>query len=106
MSAAEKILIAEETVAGHQSQLGTVETVLEMAEQVVATGEKSSRCLQRFFRVLLILSVVAAIAIVAKKVMGGKCATGEEPAPESETVPGETPNDDGGAVPDGDAAAS
>ena len=102
MSAAEKILIAEETVARLQGQLGTVETVLEMAEQVAATGEKSRRCLQRFFRVLLILSVVAAIAIVVKKVMGGKCATGEEPAPESES----TPDDDGEAVPDGDAAAS
>ena len=103
MSAAEKILIAEETVARLQGQLGTVETVLEMAEQVAATGEKSRRCLQRFFRVLLILSVVAAIAIVVKKVMGGRCATGEEPEPESEST---SDDDDGEVVPDGDAAAS
>ena len=81
MSAAEKILIAEETVARLQGQLGTVETVLEMAEQVAATGEKSRRCLQRFFRVLLILSVVAAIAIVVKKVMGWQMRHGRRTGP-------------------------
>ena len=44
MGAVDKILIAEETVAGLQSQLRTVETVLEAAEQVAATGVQVYFC--------------------------------------------------------------
>lgn len=106
MSATEKILIAEETVAGLQDQLGTVETVLEIAEGVAVSGDKGSRCARRLFRLLLILSVVAVVAVVVKKVVGGRCATDQEQTPESEYTPADEPNDDGEAATDEDPAAS
>ena len=112
MSAAEKILIAEETVAGFQRQLKAVEAVLETAEQVAVKGARAGRWLRRLFRVLLILSAFAVVAMILKKVMGGRFSTGEESAPESESTSDDPPNDDGGApagdevAPDGDATAS
>lgn len=108
MSAAtEKILFAEETVAGLQSQLRTVETVLETAEQVVATGEKAGRCLRRAFSVLLVISVVAAIALIVKKVMGGRCSMSGDSASDSESVPAVAASDVGDeASADEEASAS
>ncbi len=95
MNATEKILVAEETVSRLQSQLGTVETVLETAEQIVATGEKAGRRLRRFFQVLLFLSVVAVIVTVVKKVVGDRCSTGEEPTSDSESNPDDVASDAG-----------
>ena len=43
MSARDQILMAEEKVAGLQSQLSTVGAVLETAEQIVVEGEKAGR---------------------------------------------------------------
>lgn len=87
MGAAEKILIAEETIAGVQDHLRTVETVLETAEQVVATGEKAGRYFGRAFRVLLLISAVIAVALVVKKVMGDRCSMGGDAPSDSESSP-------------------
>jgi translation initiation factor 2B subunit (eIF-2B alpha/beta/delta family) len=76
MSAVDQIIMAEEKVAEFQSQLATVESVLEKAEQVAVTGEKAGRCLRRSFRVLLAISIVAAIALIVKKVMAGRSPGG------------------------------
>ncbi len=113
MGAAEKIMFAEEQVAGLQSHLSTVESVLETAEQVVATGEKAGRCLRRFVRVLLVISIVAAVVMIARKVMGDGRRTGQKAADEAESTPDaavsdlgdETPPDDD-AAPAGDEDAS
>ena len=102
MSAVDKILIAEETVAGLQSQLRTVETVLEAAEQVAATGEKAGRSLRRFLRVLLLLSVVAIVVMVVKKFMGRQLPGDDTGAIDSESVPDADVPDGDDAAPDGD----
>ncbi len=106
MNATEKILVAEETVSRLQGQLGTVETVLETAEQIVATGEKAGRRLRRFFQVLLFLSVVAIIVTVVKKVVGDRCSTGEEPTPASEAISDTVEPDAGDDAPADDEGAS
>ena len=105
MNAVEKILIAEETVAGLQSQLSTVETVLETAEHIAVTGEKAGRSLRRFFRVLLLLSVVAVVVVVIKNVMGDRCSMGKEPASDSESSPDDVVSDAGDDGSAGDEAA-
>jgi len=104
MSAVDQIIMAEEKVAEFQSQLATVESVLEKAEQVAVTGEKAGRCLRRSFRVLLAISIVAAIALIVKKVMAGRSP---EMAPEiidsGSTVDAELEEavpDDGGSIED------
>ena len=81
MGALEKIAFAEEKVAELQTQLGTVESVLEKAEEVVITGEKAGRFLSRTVKVLLAVSIIAVIALVVRKVRGG-CNVG----PESEVI--------------------
>ncbi|MEA3501733.1 MAG: hypothetical protein U9R47_03095 [Actinomycetota bacterium] len=113
MGAVEKIMLAEEKVAGLQSQLSTVESILDKAEQVAVTGEKAGRGLRRFVQILLLLSIVAAVVLVVKKLMGdgcpmGKKATGDtEPTPDSTVseVGDETPTRNE-ASPGGDADAS
>ena len=87
MTGVEKILVAEETVAGIQSQLSTVETILETAEHVAVAGENAGRSFRRFFRVLLLLSVVAIVVMIVKKAIGDRCCMGEESAPDSESNP-------------------
>lgn len=113
MGAVEKIVILEEQVSGLQSQPGTVETVLEKAEQVAVTGEKAGRCLRRSLRVLLALSVIAIIVLIVKKVMGDGCPFGNKTADDVESTPeavdADTSDDasaDDEATPDGDADAS
>ena len=89
MSAREQILMAEEKVAGLQSQLSTVGAVLETAEQIVVEGEKAGRLLRRIFRYLLIASIIAAVVLAVRKMMGGRCLAGRsmtdepDPAPEA-----------------------
>jgi hypothetical protein len=108
MTGVERILVAEETVAGLQSQLSTVETILETAEQVAVTGENAGRFLRRFFRILLLLSVVAVVVMIVKKVMGDRCCMGEESAPDSESGPetGAPDHVDDEAASDGDTDAT
>lgn len=72
MTAVEKIVIAEEKVAGLQDHLATVETVLEKAEEFAGEGQKAGRCLHRLFRLLLLVSIIAVVVMVVKKMMGGR----------------------------------
>ena len=68
----EKIVAAEDKVAGLQDQLATVGTVLETAEQIAVEGKKAGRCFRRLFKLLLLISIVAVIVMVVKKVMAGR----------------------------------
>ena len=70
MNALEKIVVAEEKVAGLQDQLATVGTVLETAEQIAVEGQKVGRCFRRLFKVLLLISIVAIVVMVVKKYVG------------------------------------
>ena len=70
MTALEKIVVAEDKVAGLQDQLATVGTVLETAEHVAAEGQKVGRCFRRLFKVLLLISIVAIVVMVVKKFVG------------------------------------
>ncbi|MEA2010785.1 MAG: hypothetical protein U9N78_08775 [Actinomycetota bacterium] len=106
MSATEKVLIAEGIVSGLQDQLGTVETVLEIAEGVAVSEENAGRCARRLFRLLLILSLVGVVALVVKKVAANRCTTSQEQATESEHTPADPSNNDGEAATDEDPAAS
>ncbi len=81
MNAVEKIVYAEERVAGLQDSLQVVEDVLEKAEQVAVAGEKAGRCARRSLRVLVILGVVVVGVVVAKKLMDRRAA-GLAPEPE------------------------
>jgi len=84
MTAIETIAMAEEKIAGIQSQLSTVESVLERAEHVVVAGEKAGGTLRRLLKLVLLISVVAAIAMVVRKFMNDGCpfskGADEEPA--------------------------
>ena len=110
MSVTEKIVIVEDTVAGVQNQLDTVGSILDSAEQISITAEKTGRSLGRAFKVLLVISVVAVIVAIAKKVMGDRCFMGgeEEVVIEAETtsedVDSDTDTDE--AAPSGDENAS
>ena len=72
MNALEKIVAAEEKVAGLQDQLATVGTVLETAEQIAVEGKKVGRCFRRLFKVLLLVSIAAVVVMVVKKFVGRK----------------------------------
>ena len=87
MGAVEKIMIAEEKVSGLQDQLRVVESVLEKAEQVAVTGEKAGRGLRRLVQVLLLISVVAIIVMIARKVMGDGCPFGNKAIEDVELTP-------------------
>lgn len=112
MSAVEKIRIAEDRVADLQDQLSTVESVLEKAETVIVAGEKTGRGLRRFFKLLLIIGVVAVIVVIIRKVMGGDSGARDEPTFEPAPVdagsvaeaPAETEGD-AGTDDNSDAAA-
>jgi len=77
MNALEKIVAAEEKVAGLQDQLATVGTVLETAEQMAVEGQKVGRCFRRLFKVLLLISIVAVVVMVVKKLVGRKSLENE-----------------------------
>jgi len=77
MNALEKIVAAEEKVAGLQDQLATVGTVLETAEQMAVEGQKVGRCSRRLFKVLLLISIVAVVVMVVKKLVGRKSLENE-----------------------------
>ncbi|MCJ7781083.1 MAG: hypothetical protein MUQ27_09675 [Acidimicrobiia bacterium] len=79
MTAVEKIVIAEEKVAELQDHLATVETVLEKAEEFAGKGQKAGGCVRRLFQLLLLVSIIAVVAVVVKKMKGGR-------APEYEPV--------------------
>ena len=115
MSVAETIMVAEEKVAGIQDQLAVVESVLETAEHITVTAEKTGRGLRRVVKVLLVISVIAAIAMVVKKLMGDRCSMGKEEevvietSETSETVDTDSVDDapaDDETAPEGDADAS
>jgi hypothetical protein len=72
MTALDKIVVAEEKVAGLQDQLATVGTVLETAEQIAVEGQKVGRCFRRLFKLLLLISIVAVLAMVVKKLLSRK----------------------------------
>lgn len=105
MGVAEKIMFAEEQVAGLQSQLSVVESVLETAEQVVATGDKAGRCLRRSVRVLLVISIVAAVVMIARKVFGDGCPFAKKAADEAEPTPDAAVSDPGDGTPIDDDTA-
>lgn len=72
MNALETISAAEGKVAGLQDALTTVESVLETTEQIVVEGKKAGRCFRRLFKVLVLISIVAIVVMVVKKVMAGR----------------------------------
>ena len=82
MTALEKISAAEDKDVGLQDALTTVESVLETTEQIVVEGQKAGRCFRRLFKVLLLISIVAVIAMAVKKVMAGRCSAEGEVAVE------------------------
>jgi hypothetical protein len=102
MTALEKIVVAEDKVAGLQDQLATVGTVLETAEHVAAEGQKVGRCFRRLFKVLLLISIVAMVVMVVKKLVVRKSLEDEievhdasdEPAVVEEAADEEDPNDE------------
>jgi len=87
MSAVDKIIVAEEQVAGLQSQLSVVESVLETAEHVAVQGEKAGHLMRRLFKIILLVSVVAAIVMIVKKVMGSRSAEEEAVVIDSGSAP-------------------
>lgn len=108
MSASEKIVIVQDQVAGLQTQLDTVGSILDSAEQITVTAEKTGRSLRRFFKVLLFISIIAVAVKLIKKVVGDRCCMGgeEEVVIETETTSEEVDTDPDEAAPDGDAGAS
>ncbi len=106
MGAVEQIMIAEEKVTGLQSQLSAVESVLETAEQVAVTGEKAGRGLRRLLRILLLISIVAAVVMIVRKVMGDGCPFGKKAADDTELTPDAAVSDLGDETPAGDEDAS
>jgi hypothetical protein len=108
MSASEKIVIAQDRVAGLQNQLDTVGSILDSAEQITVTAERAGRGLRRFLKVLLFISIVAVAVTLIKKFMGDRSFMGEEEEVviETETTSEEIDADPDEAVPDGDADAS
>jgi len=72
MNALEKIGAAEDKVAGLQDALTAVEGVLDTTEQIVVEGQKAGRCFRRLFKVLVLISIVAIVVMVVKKVMAGR----------------------------------
>ena len=110
MSVSEKIVIVEDTVAGVQNQLDTVGLILDSAEQISITAEKTGRGLRRFLQVLLFVSIVAVVVALIKKFMGDRCFMGEEEEvvieTETTTEAVDSDSDDDEAAPDGDADAS
>jgi len=108
MSASEKIVIVEDTVAGIQNQLDTVGSILDSTEQITVTAERTGRGLGRIFKVLLFISIVAVAVALIKKLMGDRCFMGgeEEVVIETETTSEEVDTDPDDAAPDADADAS
>lgn len=96
MSASEKIVVVQDQVAGLQNQLDTVGSILDSAEQITVTAERTGRGLGRSFKVLLFISIVAAIVMIVKKVMGDRCFVGgeEEVVIEAEETPVSDDSDD------------
>ena len=72
MNALEKISAAEDKVAGLQDTLAAVSGVLETTEQIVVEGKKAGRCFRRLFKLLLLVSIVAVLVMVVKKLVGRK----------------------------------
>jgi hypothetical protein len=84
MTALEKISAAEDKVVELQDALEVVGSVLETTEQIVIEGKKAGRCFRRLFKVLMVISIVAAIAMIVKKVLAGRSSA--EEAAELEAV--------------------
>jgi hypothetical protein len=84
MTALEKISAAEDKVSELQDALEVVGNVLDTTEQIVIEGKKAGRCLRRLLKVLVLISIVAALAMIVKKVVAGRCSA--EEAAELETV--------------------
>ena len=72
MTALEKFSAAEDKVSELQDALEVVGSVLETTEQIVIEGKKAGRCFRRLFKVLMVISIVAAIAMIVKKVLAGR----------------------------------
>ena len=72
MNALEKISAAEDQVAGLQDTLAVVSGVLETTEQIVVEGKKAGRCFRRLLKLLLLVSIVAVLVMVVKKLVGRK----------------------------------
>jgi hypothetical protein len=106
MSVAENIMIAEEKVAGLQSQLRTVETVLEKAEMVAVKGEKAGRGLRRILRILLLLSVIAVAVMVVKKLIGSRSSEDDAEALDPDSTPDSGVADPGDKTPAGETDGS
>ena len=112
MTALEKISAAEAKVAGLQDTLAAVSGVLETTEEIVVEGKKAGRCFRRLFKALLLISIVAVIVMVVKKVMAGRSSAEEEVAVEEfveeaaieEAVLEETEIEDADAEDDSDAS--
>jgi len=90
------------TVGGGQ---GTDESrgTMSDSEEITVTAEKSGWGFRRFLKVLLFISIIAAIVAVIKKVMGERCFVDEE---EVVIETDETLDADEDVAADGDADAS
>lgn len=72
MAALKKIGTAEDKVAGLQDTPAAVSGVPETTEQIVVEGKKAGCCFRRLFKLLLLVSIVAVLVMVVKKLVGRK----------------------------------
>ena len=90
MTASEKIQLAEGKVSSLQNHLSTVEAVLDKAETVAVTSEKSGRKARKLFKLLLLVGLAAVIVIIVKNVIARNQADSIESI-EAEFVSESTP---------------